>query len=518
MENYIQSIELINKYLDKTLTNEEIQDFENRLRTEIDFKSLYNEHLLFLEGLKRRKLKEEIKKAKQSYIRNKWFKYLGFAFAIVTILTLIYFSVFNSDKAYLKSKLNFESEYIQNFRVAVDTVIEVIGEKGTEIRFNPEDLQTISNKPFIGDSLNIELIELINKQDLLLANAQTISNNKWLVSGGAFKIDVKYKGEFLVLKEGKTVEAQFPKNTSEGGMQIFYGGRDEEDNMSWQVSEIELKSFPFVIFIKDSFVIDEEITRRYGVDSFRSVNVIDSLGRLELEKVFPKINCYNRQEDTVRVYKKEVVIAQKGEGYSEKYYKVFEVDSISIIENKKEIIIDSTLIDLDAFILGEGAAVFASVYEQISKNEFGKLKNVISRRDYKELRERHFYLYEEGLNYHYKVLDKVYQTVQLSKLGWINIDRFAADEEKVNVKLNSNINTNHEEIYIVDQRNNTILNIYNNEVDLPVNRSFYILAVGIKGKDIYGFKKSVRFDKKDDLEINFKKIKESQIKSILTIE
>ncbi len=521
MENHIQSIELINRYLDKTLADEEIQDFENRLRTEIDFKSLYNEHLLFLEGLKRRKLKEEIKKAKQSYIRNKWFKYLGFAFAIVTVLTLIYFSVFNSDKAYLKSKLNFESEYIQSFRVAVDSVIEVIGEKGTKIRFNPEDLQTILNKPFDGDSLNIELIELINKQDLLLANAQTISNNKWLVSGGAFKIDVKYKGEFLVLKEGKTVEAQFPKNTSEGGgMQIFYGGRDEENNMNWEASEVKLEPFPFVIIIGNSILslIDEELTKLYGVDTCKELSIIDSLGRLDIEKNFSKVNYYDKRADTIRIYKQKVLLEEKSNSIDEEYYRIIEVDSLAWLKNKREITIDSILIDLEDFWYSERYNIAsASVYEQISKLELSEMKDAISKENYNELKREEYSLKEENKKI-YKTLDKIYQTVQLSKLGWINIDKFARDEEKATIKLNFNINTNHNETYIVDQKNNTVLNVYEDNIDLPINRSFYVIAIGIKGKDIYGFKKSVRFSKSSDFKIDFKKINESQIKSILTLE
>ncbi len=51
-----------------------------------------------------------------------------------------------------------------------------------------------------------------------------------------------------------------------------------------------------------------------------------------------------------------------------------------------------------------------------------------------------------------------------------------------------------------------------------INRSFYIIVLGIKGKDIYGFKKSFRFNKNSECNIAYKKINEKQLKSFLIIE
>ena len=86
MENHIQNIEIINKYLDKLLSENEIVDFENRLKTDVSFKEEYKAQVMFLEGLKRQALKVEIKNAKQSYVRNKWFRYFGLTSIIVVLL------------------------------------------------------------------------------------------------------------------------------------------------------------------------------------------------------------------------------------------------------------------------------------------------------------------------------------------------------------------------------------------------------------------------------------------------
>lgn len=438
MENYIENIELINKYLNKSLSENESKIFENRLRTDINFKELFEQHSLFLEGLKRQTLKAEIKSAKRYYIRMKWFKYLVLCSVIILLITAIYFSIINSDKDYLKSKLNFEAEYLQKFQVTVDSIVKITGEKGTVIQFNPKDLQTVSKKLFFGDMLQVELIELTTKQDLLLANAQTISNGKWLISGGAFKIEIKTNGESLVLKEGKTINVKFPKNTSEDDMQIFYGERDALNNMNWNLSNKKLAVETYhTIFYRDTAVADVELSRKFGVDLYKDLLVIDTLGHLSLTKVvekFPELKEIQFHKDTLRLY-------------------------------------DVSFFD----------------YEASSNNLFDEITN------------------------------NFYESLELTKFGWVNIDKFANEEEKVSVKFKFSIKTQHNEVYIIDERNNTILNIVDTKVDLPVNRSFYIIAIGINGKDIYGYKKSIHFNKNGEFYIDLKKINETQIKSMLKL-
>ena len=93
MENYIENIELINKYLNKELSEIEVKNFENRLKTDAFFKEDYEAHIVFLEGLKRQSLKGEIAKAKQTYVINKWFKFLGIiSSGLAVFFAVVYFN------------------------------------------------------------------------------------------------------------------------------------------------------------------------------------------------------------------------------------------------------------------------------------------------------------------------------------------------------------------------------------------------------------------------------------------
>ncbi|GGD18036.1 energy transducer TonB [Hyunsoonleella pacifica] len=523
MENQIENIELINNYLNKNLSGKDLVDFENRLKKDNEFRALYDEHVIILEGIKRQRIKTEIKLGKQRYLQTKWLRYLGFG-SLIVVLIIVCLNLFKSEENDFKNKLNFESEFLQEIKVPIDSIIEVKGDKGTVLRFNPDDLETKSGKALSNDSLIIELIELTSKQDLLLANAQTVSKDKWLISGGAFKIDIKQGNSTLVLKERKTIDLIFPKSTNEGGMELFYGKRDVIGDMNWSKADLKIQENPFVILYEEGFVFNTTLTKKYGgVETFKSINVIDTLGFLSLEKLrdrFNKINFQNKNTDTIRLIKETVHIIDEEYDCEFKWLhkdRTFKVKILDSLYYKKEIVIDSVLIDLDVNIVSECRELIGEVTKQVKAVEL-KGEELISKADYIKFQEEYLN-YRESIDTIQEIIStELYRSIRLSKLGWINIDKFTSDEVKVKVALHSNIDADYEQLYLVDQNNNTILNVYDNSIDLPVNRSFHLIGIAQKGKTIYGYKKEVRFDKNGSFQINYKKIEESQIKSLLIID
>ncbi len=115
-----------------------------------------------------------------------------------------------ADLAKLSEALKKYEEPSQIIRTSVDKPCVVTGRKGTKISINPNDLITESGKPF-GQTIEVEIKELTNQGELLRTNAQTVSDGKLLVSGGAYFIGMTSNGEQLKLKEGKTLNVQFAK-------------------------------------------------------------------------------------------------------------------------------------------------------------------------------------------------------------------------------------------------------------------------------------------------------------------
>lgn len=137
-----------------------------------------------------------------------------------------------------REELNKINEYLkqfeepsQIFNVSSEKPSKVEGKLGTIISINPDDLIEIDGNE-IGQNIEIELKELTNQEQLLRSNAQTISNGKLLVSGGAYFINMTSSGKQLKLKENKTFTVEFPKISNEK-MTLFYGQRDSLGQMNW---------------------------------------------------------------------------------------------------------------------------------------------------------------------------------------------------------------------------------------------------------------------------------------------
>lgn len=123
----------------------------------------------------------------------------------------------------------------QTFKAPTNKLIKVKGKQGTIIYINPSDLETESGQP-IGKDVEIELKELSSQQQLLRANAQTVSDGQLLVSGGACFINVTSDGQKVKLKDGKTYSVALPK-LSDDEMTLYYGQRDSSDKMNWKQAD-----------------------------------------------------------------------------------------------------------------------------------------------------------------------------------------------------------------------------------------------------------------------------------------
>jgi len=98
MKTYIDNIDLINDYINKTLSEIEALAFENKLKSDSAFNTLYEEHLVLLEGIKRTQLKEQIVAARKHYSIKKWGKYLGGALSIILLSIIVYTFFFKDTK------------------------------------------------------------------------------------------------------------------------------------------------------------------------------------------------------------------------------------------------------------------------------------------------------------------------------------------------------------------------------------------------------------------------------------
>ena len=128
----------------------------------------------------------------------------------------------------------------QRFTAPSDKATKVRGTKGTLIHLEPGRLETVDGSP-LGDSIEIELLEITDKSGLVLNNAQTVSNGQILVTGGAYYLNMTSGGKQLRIKRGKGIEVEFPKLT-ENEMELFLGERDSLGQINWIRTNAKFKT------------------------------------------------------------------------------------------------------------------------------------------------------------------------------------------------------------------------------------------------------------------------------------
>ncbi len=311
MEQYIQHIELINSYLNNELSKNELQDFENRLKTDAEFNSLYDDHTVFLEGLKRKTTKTEIKKAKQIYVRNIGFKYLGISVIVLTVLALIYInlktntntkpeaqpnrstttkivldSVFlepvlkdstaikdtlKTEKAKLEertksSKIELADEVTdeveipkklaQIFTISSKKDTTLICKEGTKLIIKGNSFITTDNREIAG-RLALNVTEFYKLSDILLANLTTTSNGNLLETGGMLYIEAIQSKSILKLKDDAYIEITFPSKVKKENMQLF-SGEWKDGIINWT---LEKQGIPIV----KNEIIEEDVEVPFAV-------------------------------------------------------------------------------------------------------------------------------------------------------------------------------------------------------------------------------------------------------------
>ncbi|WP_460220542.1 energy transducer TonB [Psychroserpens sp. MEBiC05023] len=288
MKSHTQHIELINNYLNNLLPEASKIDFESKLQQDTEFKTIYEEHLIFLGGLNRIAVKNDIHKAKQSYITEKWVKISGITIIVIGALLMLYtllidtpeiepisidepqssilsdrpledkqMSKIDSDTLDINSdstasqlevihtttrhKLKFgetlntkielkKPAQVYDINTSKDTVIRC--QEGTIIKIKAGSFaHPISAQTITGD-ININVSEYFKLSDILLANLSTVSHGKLLETGGMLYIEAKQGEIDLKIKDDSPIDILFPTQRKKTNMQLF-SGRWDDNNINW---------------------------------------------------------------------------------------------------------------------------------------------------------------------------------------------------------------------------------------------------------------------------------------------
>ena len=498
MENHIQHIEFINQYLNKSLSTNESEIFLNTLKTDSYFNNLYEEHLVFLEGLKRQTLKAEIKRAKHYYTKMKWVKYIGISTAIVVTSVLTYLFLFNDNSVEPKPILETNdsiiiSDSIPNKNTSEKKIViqdilslieeEVIVETSISSKKTPKkeaiNLESLkkSSEIFIVDSkkdttivfkegtklvikansfvdannnivesnISIAVTEYYKLSDMLLANLSTTSDDKQLETGGMLFIEAKKGESDLKLAQNSSIDILFPTQNKKEDMQLF-SGKWKEGIINWnlekpQDSIVELFNEVAYIAIKE----EDDVMVPFSV--------------VEQPPVFP--GCENLERDQqIKCTSKAINNFIKTNFNESIVQEISEIGrhtvNMSFVVNKQGNIVDINVIASHIKLAQEGIRVLEAMPTMKPGKQRGK--EVIIHYGFPDMK---FYVgkslkinrtpiklksrttsdieFEQKL----KTEDSVTITTQevsnyvfsTSQLGWINCDRFTNRNNRIKYKL-----------------------------------------------------------------------------------
>jgi hypothetical protein len=290
METYTQYIELINDYLNNLLTKEARLDFESNLKTNTELNAIYQDHIVFVNGLERIEIKGDIQNAKRSYHTEKWIKISGVSILIIGALVMLYTLVSNTSEIestpnsdtlntiIIDSTSNSKTTTFSNAEPQVNSIIKsettkdilvattpnseekliakahfnpfqkahqtlrVNTQNDTIIRCKEGTILRISKGSFVNrktgktivGNVDIKVTEYYKLSDILIANLSTVSNGQQLETGGMLFIEAKQGAADLKLKDNSPIEISFPTTNKKEGMQLF-NGEWANNNINWSL-------------------------------------------------------------------------------------------------------------------------------------------------------------------------------------------------------------------------------------------------------------------------------------------
>lgn len=155
-------------------------------------------------------------------------------------------------KLYKKQKQAYQSYCIEP---GVNTAIE--GSRGTIVVF-PEDIFS----DFIGscgECVEIKLKERYNRNEMMMENLGTRTENEMLVSDGMVKVNAFCESDSDTIQSDREILMLFPTEDADEEMSIFSGDRDQQGNMVWdEDSEDDVQGIGRGTFASACGVDDED--------------------------------------------------------------------------------------------------------------------------------------------------------------------------------------------------------------------------------------------------------------------
>jgi hypothetical protein len=392
----------------------------------------------------------------------------------------------------------FIKNVTQVFTAARKKITVITARKGLRVTVDP-DMLVKQDGSKVDGKVTVSIIELTTSEELFKSNAATVSNGRLLISGGSYFIGMECNGQQLKVKEGKKIKVEFPKLRG-NEMELFYGNRDNAGNMNWVTAEQPLAfstSGNFYAYqppYPDSLIWKPYKSKYHLYESVNSKVIFDgrTMPLREMISILQKRGV-DKNIDTVILSWRQLNDRSMYTCLSSTYkWKRYRIISCKELEAEKD-----------------------------SLKEENKLRDeyIAANEKYDEEWNR---VKEE--NSFTNQLQKYYEPSSVSKLGWINCDRFYNEPQNEEIPLDLPITFNKPEInYFIIYRSfnglisgkvGTANNPFYKITNLPSNQPITLIAFTKSNGQIYHCKQDVVTGTKKPVQLKFEPIAAAEMNKI----
>lgn len=155
----------------------------------------------------------------------------------ISLLTIIFMTACNETETF---NGNLEQGQITNFHEQLDPPLtsffieanlggRFITDRNSILSFEPNIFEDQNGQSVTGQ-VEIQVLELLTKSEILMYGIHTYCDGKLLESGGEFKVEAFQNGEQLQLKEGKNYSLFVENSSPRQSAELFYAN---EENNEW---------------------------------------------------------------------------------------------------------------------------------------------------------------------------------------------------------------------------------------------------------------------------------------------
>ena len=359
---------------------------------------------------------------------------------IITLTVLLINSCGTNQGETLKTPEKIEFPTV-NYTInpSVDTTI--FGPQGTRIFIGSETFQ-FEDGSIATDSITINLKEFYNKTDIILADLSTVSGNRLLETAGMVHIDASSNGQKLEINKDKRIVVHLPKDQNEyKRMNLFYADQTATDTSvsNWEVDTVNLIKKTMKLgghgyrWVSHNDSTEFEWVPKNYIDTGYYWNPMDfyvysrdfsesTMNEIESVSDFMGVEC-------------QMTIGKNGRIKNEKIN-----SKISASAKKELLIFLRNLPELEPGKNNKGEIIDRIGFLHIEGGNIIPLYK--SNKEYIESFDSKYSKYEKEPIRNMNDAELNYYVFSVSKLGWINCDRFIDTEETTNMFAQTPVDAN----------------------------------------------------------------------------